>query len=174
MLRLGWIVLLCAVTAFAADDVASAVVATVKKVDAGSKVVVVKTADGTEQTFKIVGHTAVHGAKAVGHGSVDAFHGLKEGDDVVVHYTVTGAAKTADAFDRIGRDGLKMTEGTVKGIDHGAKTITVAAADGSEATFHFSKALAKETAKGADKTGKVTVYYSEEAGKKVVHYFKEG
>ncbi|HML17788.1 MAG TPA: hypothetical protein VK419_12210 [Bryobacteraceae bacterium] len=174
MLRLGCLVLLCGAAAFAADDVASAVVATVKKVDAGGKVVVVKTADGTEQTFKVVGHTAVHGAKDVGTGSVDAFHGLKEGDDVVVHYTVTGAAKTADEFDRVGKDGLKAMEGTVKGIDHGAKTMTVKTADGAETTFHFTKTMAKETGKGAEKTGKVTVYYSDEAGKKIVHYFKEG
>jgi hypothetical protein len=152
--------------------VVTAVEATVKKVDAGTKVVVVKAADGTEHTFKVIGRTTVHGADAVGKGSVDAFHGLKEGDDVVVHYTVKGTDKTAQEFDRIGHGGMKVAEGTMKGIDHGAKTMTVKAADGTEATYHFTDHMAKETAKGAEKTGKVTVYYTEDAGKKVVHYFK--
>jgi hypothetical protein len=38
--------------AFAADDVASAVVATVKTVDKGTKTVVVKTGEGTEHTSR--------------------------------------------------------------------------------------------------------------------------
>lgn len=174
MLRFGSILLFCGMVAFAADDVVSAVKATVQKVDAGGKVVVVKTADGTVQTLKVVGRTTVHGVSAAGHGSLDAFHGLKDGDDVVVHYTVKGTAKTAEEFDRIGKDGLKISEGTIKGIDHGAKTITVKAADGTETTFHFTAHLAKETSKGAEKTGKVTVYYTEEGGKKIAHYFSEG
>jgi hypothetical protein len=172
MLRLGWVVAFCAMAAWAADDVVTAVQATVTKVDAGTKVVVVKTADGTAHTFKVIGRTTVHGAGAAGKGTVDVFHGLKEGDDVVVHYTAKGTEETAQEFDRVGHGGMKVAEGTVKGIDHGAKTITVKAADGSEATYHFTDHLAKETAKGADKTGKVTVYYTEDAGKKVVHYFK--
>jgi hypothetical protein len=171
MLRFGLMLAFCGIAAFAADDVASAVVATVKKVDAGTKVVVVKAADGTEHTFKVVGRTTVHGTEAAGKGTMDAFHGLKEGDDVVVHYTVKGTVKTADEFDRIGKDGLHVAEGTMKGVDHGAKTVTIKTADGAEATYHFTDHLAKETAKGAEKTGKVTVYYTEDAGKKVAHYF---
>src|SRR5215469_4949760 len=42
---------------FAADDAASAVVATVKTVDKGTKTVVVKSKDGAEHTFHFVGRT---------------------------------------------------------------------------------------------------------------------
>src|SRR5580698_9461697 len=101
--------LLCslACSAFAADDVASAVVATVKTVDKATKTVVVKTAEGTEHTFHFIGRTVAHGAEATARGSKDAFEGMKEGDEVVVHYTVKGAVKTAHEVDHIGKAGLK-------------------------------------------------------------------
>ena len=164
------------ISLFAADDVASAVVATVKTVDRGTKVVVVKTADGTEETFHIIGRGIVHGAAATGKGAGDVFDTLKDGDEVVVHYTVKGAEKTGVEFDRVGRDGLHVVEGTAKTIDRGAKTITVKAADGTEQTFHFTKQLGKEAGEGAvrgtEKAGKVTVYYTEDAGRKIAHFFK--
>jgi hypothetical protein len=36
-----------------------------------------------------------------------------------------------------------------------------------------TKELAEAIGKGADKTAKVTVYYTESAGKKVAHFFKK-
>lgn len=161
---------------FAAEDVASAVSGTVKAIDRGTKTVVVKAADGTEHTFHVAEHATVHGASAVGKGSKDAFESMKEGDEVVVHYTARGAEKTGTEFDRIGKDGLHVAEGTAQKVDRGAKTIAVKTADGSVQTFHFSEHVAKETgedtARGAEKAGKVTVYYTEDAGKKVAHFFK--
>ena len=53
-LALGLVCGLAACTAFAAEDVATAVVATVKTVDKGTKTVVVKTADGVEHSFHFV------------------------------------------------------------------------------------------------------------------------
>jgi hypothetical protein len=168
----GLVLALFACAAFAADDVASAVVATVKTVDKGTKTVVVKTADGTEHTFHFLGKTIAHGAKATARGSKDAFEGMKEGDEVVVHYTVKGAEKTADEVDHIGKDGLKASEVVVKSVDHGAKTVTVKTAEGAEETYHLTARAAKDTGKGLEKAGKVTVYYTEEGGKKVAHFFK--
>lgn len=167
---LGLALFACA--AFAADDVASAVVATVKTVDKGTKTVVVKTADGTEQTFHFVGKTVAHGAEATGRGAKDAFEGMKEGDEVVVHYTVKGTVKTAKEIDHIGKDGMKASVVVVKSVDRGAKTVTVKTAEGAEETYHLTVDAGKETGKGLDKAGKVTVYYTEDAGKKVVHFFK--
>ncbi len=74
--------------AFAAEDVSTAVVATVKAVDKGTKTVVVKTAEGTEHTFHFAGKTVVHGADATAKGSKDAFEGMKEGDEVVALHGV--------------------------------------------------------------------------------------
>ena len=97
---------------------------------------------------------------------------MKEGDEVVVHYTEKGAVKTAQEVDHIGKDGLKMTEVAVKSVDHGAKTVTVKTAEGAEETYHLTADAVRETGKGLDKAGKVTIYYTEEGGKKIAHFFK--
>ena len=173
-LTLGLVCGLFACAAFAAEDVSTAVVATVKTVDKGAKTVVVRTADGTEQTFHFLGRTIAHGAQATAHGSKDAFEGMKEGDDVIVHYTVKGAEKTAEEVDHVGKDGLKASVVTIKSVDHAAKTVTVKTAEGGEETYHLTVRAGKEAGKGLDKAGKVTVYYTEDAGKKVAHYFKQG
>src|SRR5271163_815430 len=172
LLRAGLVLALLACGAFAADDVVSAVAGTVKTVDKGTKVVVVKTAEGTEHTFHIASRTAVHGGEDVAKGSKDAVKGLKEGDEVVVHYTVKGADKTAQEVDHIGKGGMKMTTVAVKSVDHAAKTVTVKTAEGAEETYHFADQAAHESGKELEKAGKVTVYYTEEAGKKIAHYFK--
>jgi hypothetical protein len=165
-----------AVALFAADDVVTAVEGTVKKVDAGTKTVVVATADGTEHTVHFVKKTSVHGWDATEAGAKDGMHGVKEGSHVVVHYTAKGSEKTAQELDRIGEGGLKVTEGTVSKIDRGAKTIAVKTADGAEASYkitdHAVVDAGKETGKGVEKASKVTVYYTEEGGKKIVHFFK--
>jgi len=160
----------------AAEDVVSAVHGMIQKTDSVAKTFVVKTADGGEHTFHVVGHTAVHGAEKVAAGTKDAFHGLKEGSEVVVHFTAKGGGETAQEIDRIGVGGLKVTEGSVSHIDRGARTLTVKTADGAEETYHMAdhavKDAGKDIAAGAEKSGKVTVYYTEQAGHKVAHFFK--
>jgi hypothetical protein len=162
-------------TARAAEDVATAVQGTVKKVDAGAKTIVVKTGDGAEHTFHFLAKTTVHGAEKTGETSKDAFHGLKEGSEVAVHYTTKGAEETAEEVDNIGKDGMKATEGTISRIGSGGKTIVVKTADGTEETYHFASHAAStaghDIAKGTEKSAKVTVYYTEEAGHKVAHFF---
>jgi len=160
--------------AFAADDVASAVVVTVKSVDRGAKTAVVKTKEGTESTIHFAGRTIAHGAEATAKGSKDAFEGVKEVFDLVVDYTEKAGVKTADEVDHVGKEGLKASVVAVKSVDRAAKTVTVKTADGAEETYHLTDRAAKETGKGLEKAGKVTVYYTEDAGKKIAHYFKEG
>jgi hypothetical protein len=162
-----------ACNAFAVEDVAGALVVTVKAIDRGAKTAVVKTADGTEHTIHFVAHTVAHGGEAAARGTKDAFLGLKEGDEVIVHYTVKGSVKTAEEVDHIGKDGLKMTVLGVKSIDRAAKTVTVKTAEGVEETYHLTDRAVVDTGKGVEKSGKVTVYYSEAAGKKIVHFLKD-
>jgi LysM repeat protein len=167
------VLLFLCLAARAADDVVSAVAGTVKKVDAATKTIVVKTADGAEHTFHVVGRTTVHGVE----GTKDLFHGVKEGSEVAVHYTAKGTEETAEEVDNIGKEGLKATEGTVSRIGSGGKTIVVKTADGTEETYHFAGHAAskagKEIAEGTEKSAKVTVYYTEKAGQKVAHFFKK-
>jgi hypothetical protein len=168
---------LCPVLVFAAQDVATAVDGTVKKIDTGTKTVVVDASDGTEHTFHYTGDLVVHGTKDSAKGTDDAFHGVKEGSKVAVHYTADGGKETVHEIDNIGDDGLKATEGTITHIDRGTKTVAVKTADGTEQTFRLSGHAAADTGKdigaGADKTAKVTVYYTEDAGKKTIHFIKK-
>jgi hypothetical protein len=162
-----------ACSAFAAQDVASAVAGTVKTVDKGAKTVVVKTSEGTEHTIHFVGRTVEHSGQATEKGSKEAFEGVKEGDEVVVHYTVKGTEKTAEEIDHVGKDGLKVSVAAVKSVDHGAKTVTVKTAEGGEETYHLTDHAIHETGKALKKGGKMTIYYTEDAGKKIAHYFKQ-
>lgn len=169
--------LLSCVVGTGAQDVIRALVGTIEKIDATAKTMVIKTADGTEHTLHFVGRTSVHGAEVVAAGSKDAFHGLKEGSEVVAHYTTKGAEDTAEEVDRVGKEGLNVSEGTVSHIDRAGKTIAVKSADGTEDTFRLTDHAAKDAgldiAKGTEKSAKVTVYYTEEAGHKVAHFFKK-
>lgn len=161
----------------AADDVVSAVHGTVTKVDSGTKTIVVKSKDGTEHTIHFVGKTTVHGADATATGAKDSFHGVKEGSEVVAHYTEKGTVKTGVEIDRVGKDGVKTVDGTVTKVGEGGKFVVVKSADGTEHTFrvvgHDTAASAVDIGKGADKGAKVTVYYTEDAGKKVAHFFEK-
>src|SRR5215469_18732378 len=82
------------------------VTGTITKLDSTGKTVVVKLADGSQRTFHFVKRTAVHGGQAAAAGAKDAFHGLKEGSQVAVHYTAKGGEETAEEFDNIGKDGI--------------------------------------------------------------------
>jgi hypothetical protein len=151
----------------------TAVHGTVSKIDSGTKTIVVKTKDGTEHTMHFVGKTAVHGTEA---GAKDTFKGVKEGSEVVAHYTTRGTEKTAVEVDRVGKDGLKETEGAVSEINRGTKTIAVKTADGSLQTFkmadHATEDAGKSAGAATEKSAKVTVYYTEKAGKKIAHFFE--
>ena len=148
-------------------------VGTVLKVDAAAKTAVIKAADGTEHTFQFLGRTVVHGTTV---GAMDAFHGLKTGSEVAVTYTAKGAKETAEEVDHIGKDGLKASEATVTHIDRGARTLAVKTADGTVETYRMTENAAKfagsEVAEGTGKSAKATIYYTEEAGHMVAHFFK--
>jgi hypothetical protein len=104
-----------------AQDVVHGISGVVKSVDKGTKTFVVKTADGTEHTFKWTDKTVVKGTKDTGKdiakgtedtskdvakgtedagkdidkGSVDTYMGAKKGAKVTVKYTEKGGEKTA-------------------------------------------------------------------------------
>jgi arginine repressor len=152
-----------------AQDVVSFIHGTVQKVDKTTKTIVVKTKDGTDHTIKVAGNDAVKGTK-------DGFDGLKQGSEVVARATGKGAEETADAVGKVGKDGMKVTKGTVEKVDEGTKTVVVKSADGTEKTFEYTgNALedsGKAVGKGTEKGAKITVYYTEETGKKIAHFFE--
>ena len=151
-----------------AQDLVSVIHGTVKKVDKTTKTIVVKSADGTEHTIKVTDQATVHGTEK-------GFDDIKEGSEVVARCSVKGTEKTADDLGKVSKDGMKVTKGTITKLDKGTKTVVVKSADGTEKTFEYTDDAAKDmgeaVGKGTEKGAKVTVYYTEEAGKKIAHFF---
>lgn len=158
--------------AYAASPAPGVVRGTIKKIDTKAKTVVIKTAEGTEHVLELAATTTVHGTETVGK---ESWNGLKEGSDVVAQYSADKGKKVALEIDSVGKDGLKMAQGTVVRTEQGAKTVVLKGADGVEQAYNTTtdaaQAAGQEVAAGAGKTGKVTVYYTEKAGKKIAHVF---
>jgi len=181
------LLILCATATlgFAFDtDVVHAVSGAVTKIDKESKTIAVKTADGTEHVFHYTEKTAIHAGhetgKGVKTGAVDTYFAGKEGTQVIVRYTEKGAEKTASSVDDFGKDTMKVSEGTVTKVDKAAHTVSVKTEDGAETTYDWGKDATIDTGHGvvkgtqyvAKEGDKVIVHYTEDAGKKVVHFFK--
>ncbi len=177
VVRVPLALLLLSTLGWAAQDVVRAVHGTITTRDSATKTMVVTVRDGGEHTIKFVDKTTVHGVKETATGAGDAFHGLREGTEVVAHYTAEGAEKTAVEVDSVGKDGIKSVDGTITHIDRAGKTIAVKAGDGTEDTFklsgHAAADAGKDITKETEKTTKVTVYYTEKAGKKTAHFFEK-
>jgi hypothetical protein len=177
LLRFAVVAAVLVFSVHATEDVVAAVHGTITKLDSSTKTMVVKTKDGTEHAVHFTDKTAVWGADKTAAGAKDSFKGLSEGSEVVVHYTEKGTEKSATEVDKVGKDGLKYVDGTITKVGKDGKTVVVKAADGTEHTFdvagHDTADAAKDIGKAADKTGKVTVYYTEEGGKKVAHFFEK-
>ena len=129
---------LCTVSAFAAQDVATAVVGSVKSVDKVAKVVIVDTKDGAEHTFHYTEKLAVHTGDDAGKAGKDMLHGIDKGTRVAVRYTAKGSRETAHEIDRLGDGGLKVAKGTIKDVDHGTRTIAIDTGKGAVETATVS------------------------------------
>jgi len=138
----------------------------------GANVVIVTTMDGVEHVYQFTKNLIVHGGKKPG---VDALEGLRDGTTVVIHYTASGADTAAEEIDVLGEEGLTITEGVVTDIDRGKKEITIKYANGKTETLQMTKRAAAES--GADEESSegahIVVYYADESGRKVAHYFRK-
>ena len=135
---------------------------------AEANAIVVKTRDGIAHLFHLTKRTVVHPDGK----TEEAFSGLTPGTRVVVHYTVDGTGTTAVEVDRIGKDGLHEMSGVVTDVDRGAKQLSLQLADGSHETLELSDRAARSIGKDAGAAATVIVYYSDEGGHKVAHYFR--
>jgi hypothetical protein len=129
--------------------------------------------DGVEHAYNFTRDLVVHGGKGTG---VDALVGLNEGIMVVVHYTLDGSRPAAQEVDLIGGQGLEVTEGRVTHIDRGRQQITVRYDNGRTEVFRLTEHAAAEASPASEQTpssgAKVTIYYSDDHGQKVVHFFR--
>jgi hypothetical protein len=149
---------------------------TTNKVYAALNLLIVKTKDGVDHTFHYTKDLVLHGGKGPG---VDTFVGLEEGTTILVHYTVTNDQETALEVDRVGdKGGLQKTEGVVADIDRRHKRITIKYANGLEEVMQLTPTAAAALQEADEVTNsrgatKIVVYYTDEAGLKVAHYFRK-
>ena len=144
---------------------------TVDKTYAGANAIAVTTANGIRHLFHLTQRTVVHGAAE----SEAALTGVTVGSRVVVHYAMNDGEKTAVEVDHVAADGLHEMKGVVTRVDRGAKQLSIRLADGLSETLQLSDRAAKDVGKDIDRAADdstVVVYYAEEAGGKVAHYFR--
>ena len=142
---------------------------TMKKVYKGLNTMVVATIDGVEHVYHFTKDLVVHGGKS----PADPLEGLTEGKTVVIHYSTEGGQLTVREIDEVGDEGLVETEGMITKIERGKKQITVRIGEGRTEMFQLTDRAAAESKDiDAAKSTKVVIYYKDEHGTKVVHYFK--
>jgi hypothetical protein len=114
-----------------AQDVVHGISGIVKSVDKGTKTFVVKSADGTEHTFKWTDKTVVKGTKDTGKG-------------------------IAKGTDDASKDVVKGTEDTGKGIDDAGVDTYMGAKKGAKVTVKYTEKGGEKTAVGVKDAGKAT------------------
>jgi hypothetical protein len=146
---------------------------TVDQTYKAANTVIVKTVDGVRHLFRLTGKTTVHDSEAA---EAAAFRRLEVGSRVVVHYAADAGELTALEVDRLDDKGLKTMEGVVTQVDRAGRTISIRLADGSTQTLRLTERAATDVGKDVDRedadTPRVVVYYSDEGGQRVAHYFK--
>jgi hypothetical protein len=146
---------------------------TVDETSSAGKTVIVKTVDGIRHLFHITGETTVHGSAAAG---ADTLRGLEAGSRIVVHYTAKAGQQTALEVDRLDGKGLKTMEGVVTRVDRVGREMSIRLANGSTQTLRLTDRAATDVGRDVDSAAadatRVIVYYADEAGQQVAHYFK--
>ena len=137
--------------------------ATIKDEQKAANKIVVETKDGAEHIYDAAKGVVVHGGK-------DPLSDLKPGTTVIIHYTTDN---TVQEIDRVDASGLSTTEGMATKIDRGKKEITVRFDNGKIEKLKLTDRAAADVGKNIGADTRIVVYYSEEAGGKVTHYFKK-
>jgi hypothetical protein len=146
---------------------------TVDQTSEAGKTVIVKTVDGIRHLFRVTEKTAVHGSAAA---DADTLSGLEAGSRIVVHYTAKAGQQTALEVDRLDASGLKTMEGVVTRVDRAGRELSIRLADGSTQTLRLTDRAATDVGRDVDSAAadatRVVVYYVDDAGQRVAHYFK--
>jgi hypothetical protein len=132
--------------------------------------IVVETADGVDHVYNVAKGVLIHGGK-------NDLSDLKPGTTVVIHYTADATGKSAHEIDRVGTNGLSEMEGMVTKMDRAKKEITVRYDNGTTEKLTLTDRAAVDAGQdfrnAPPGTTRIVVYYSEEAGHKIAHYFRQ-
>jgi len=144
---------------------------TVTKFYRGLNALVVTTVDGAQHVYHFTAGLLVHGSKGAGPNDLA---GLRAGTSVVVHYRINGIEELAEEIDEIGDRGLKVEEGIITKIDRDHREIVLKLADGETEMLRLTDRAASEQSENVPEDGAtvVTVYYTDESGYRLAHYFK--
>jgi phage baseplate assembly protein gpV len=141
--------------------------ATIKEEHKAGNKIVVATEDGAEHVYDAAKDLVVHGGK-------NPLADLKPGTTVVIHYTPDN---TVHEIDRVGENGLSVTEGVVSKIDRGKKEIAIRYDNGKTETLQLTERAAVDAGQALKNipagSTRVVVYYSNEAKGKIAHYFRQ-
>jgi hypothetical protein len=141
--------------------------ATIKDEKKAGNKIVVATEDGAEHVYDAAKDLVVHPGK-------NPLADLKPGTTVVIHYTPDN---TVHEIDRVGENGLSVTEGIVSNINRGKKEITIRFDNGKTETLQLTDRAAVDAGRALrsipDGTTRVVIYYSDDAKGKIAHYFKQ-
>lgn len=144
---------------------------TVTKFYRGLNALVVTTVDGAQHVYHFTAGVLVHGSKGAGPNDLA---GLRPGTSVVVHYRINGTEELAEEIDELGDRGVKTEEGIVTKIDRDHREIVLKFADGKTETLRLTDRAASELGDDINANGNtvVTVYYTDESGYRLAHYFR--
>jgi len=140
----------------------------IDKFDSAAHTALVKTADGLSHLVHLTDRTTVHGIE-----SNDPLRGLREGSHVVVHYVEKNSRKTAVEVDRVGVGGLRIVQGEVVSLDRPSKKLVVRLPDDSQVALRLTERAAHDVGSEVATRTRVVVYYIDESGVQVAHYFKK-
>lgn len=131
--------------------------------------IIVETADGVDHVYDAAKDLVVH-------GGTNDLSDLKPGSTVVVHYTADKTGESAHEVDSIGAEGLSTAEGIVSRIDRAKKEITIRYDNGTTEKLILTGRAAVDAGQDLRNapagTTRIVVYYSDEAGRKIAHYFR--
>jgi hypothetical protein len=146
---------------------------TIQETSEAGRTIFGKAADGVARLFHLNRRSTAHSDDAAGD---EALRALKKGTPVFVHYTREGENLTAEEIDRLGDGGLQQLEGVITAVNRADRMISIRLADGTRQTLRLSDRAAADVGKDIDhaddSTARVIVYFKDEAGQRVAHYFK--
>ena len=117
--------------------------------------------EGLEKTGDGIDYLS-HGRSKVREGA-GSLKSLRPGTPVAVQYMVKGIA--AGGTSQIGQTGSNLNEGTVTKVDRDNRKVTIKFANGSTETLRSDNTATRHSSR-------VIVYYSDESGRRVAHFFK--